>query len=136
MGADNTFGETNFNPDIMVKSPVYHVAKKTAEEMKVPISNYEITQIKIDTPVKVIPNAKVHISENGWDFFMKKPKKDIEEYPPKHDHIWQKTMDLKWDENYWVSSRRIVRMYSHIYAVLKQKLVCPYCGEEKWEEVE
>jgi len=48
----------------------------------------------------------------------------IENYPPKHDHIWQKTMDLKVERS---DNCRVTGII--------QKLVCPYCGEEKWEEV-
>jgi len=58
-----------------------------------------------------------------------------------HDHIWQKTMDLRQAER-GESIQQVVQGFGvcdvgyRKYSVLEQKLVCPYCGEEKWEEVE
>jgi len=86
------------------------------------MNGYEVTQVIVDTPVKVIPDVKLHILEDGCDFFM---AKDIEEYPPKHDHIRQKTMDLKLERT---DNCRIRNIF--------QKSICKVCGEEKWEEVE
>jgi len=42
-----------------------------------------------------------------------------------HICVWQKTMDLK-----------VKRADNCRVTGIIQKLVCPWCGEEKWEEVE
>ena len=48
----------------------------------------------------------------------------LENYPPEHDHIWQKTMDLKLERTDNCRIRNVL-----------QKHKCSICGKEKWEVV-
>jgi hypothetical protein len=55
--------------------------------------------------------------------------------PKEHTCIWQKTMDLRWDEGMktWCGADFIKT--SNGPQVLQQKSICTVCGKEKWEEV-